>query len=67
MSKKTLVSCSAAVPFVNVKLGDADNVPAQHRLCNLGQTTLCSAGPRRDNAASEGCFEISTTKIKLFW
>lgn len=28
MSKKTIVFCSAAVPFVNVKLGAADNFPA---------------------------------------
>lgn len=38
MSKKTIVSLSAAVPFVNVKLGDGDNsLLCHHRLCNLGQ------------------------------
>lgn len=45
MSKKTTVSCSAAVPFVNVKLGDADHVPALW-LCSLGPATLCSPDTR---------------------
>lgn len=69
MSKKTTVSCPAAVPFVNVKLGDADNFPAlpaqavqpwaNHVCVHLIQEGIMQP--------QKGALKLSTFKIKILW
>lgn len=67
MSKKTIVSCSAAAPFVNGKLGNVDNFPAlppqavqpwaNHICVSLTQEAIIQP--------QKGALKLSTFKIKI--